>query len=63
MNGQSRGGAGTRKYGRYDRKPANKRYRNEKRWITNKAKGIKKYMKSNPNWKPDSVSPEVRALL
>ena len=37
---QKTGGAGTRKYGRYDRKPSNKRYRAAQRWIENKNKKL-----------------------
>ena len=37
---QKTGGAGQRKYGRYDRKPSNKRYRAAQRWIENKNKKL-----------------------
>lgn len=55
-SGTRRGGQKNRKYGRNRRKPAKVRYTNEMRWITNKIKKIKKYMKKHPNWKPTKTS-------
>ena len=47
-----RQGKKNRKYGRNRKKPSCIRYTNEMRWITNKLKKIKKYIKNHPNWKP-----------
>ncbi len=49
-----------RKIGRKIKKPAQKRYTTERRWLKNKVRKILKYIKSHPNWKPDSVSEEVQ---
>ena len=51
-SGTRRGGKKNRKYGRNRRKPSKMRYTNERRWITNKLKKIKKYIKTHPNWTP-----------
>jgi len=65
MSGQSSSGGkkGNKKHGRQRKKPASMRYTNERRWIKNKAAKVRRYMRKFPNWKPDSVSGEVRTLL
>lgn len=60
---QRRGGKKNRKHGRWSRKPSHKRYVAERRWIKNKARRIKKYMKAHPSWNPGNLNPEVARLL
>jgi len=54
-----RGGKTGRKVGRNIKKPAKMRYLAERRWITNKAIKIFKYMKKHPKWKPEGLDPLV----
>lgn len=56
-------GAGTRKFGRYERKPSNLRYRSETRWAKNKAKRIYKKMIAQPKYKPFNISVETETAL
>jgi hypothetical protein len=58
-----KGGKKNRKHGRQKKKPAQKRYTAERRWIKNKAKKIRKYMRTHPNWKPHNVREEVKNLI
>ena len=58
-----KGGKKHRKYGRQTKKPAQKRYTHERRWIKNKARKIRAYMRRHPKWKPYNLNPEVKALL
>lgn len=53
-------GSKGQKVGRKIKKPAQKRYTIERRWIKNKVRKILKYIRSHPNWKPDNASEEVR---
>ena len=46
-------GKKNRKYGRGIRKPSHMRYNSELRWFKNKAKRIWKFMRKNPNWRPN----------
>jgi hypothetical protein len=52
-----------RKIGRWKRKPSYKRYLAERRWIKNKAKGIVRFMRKHPKWKPDNLSADVEAMV
>lgn len=60
---KAKGGKKNRKFGRQKRHPASQRYTSSKRWITNKAKKIAKYMIKFPNWKPNNLSPEVNVKV
>lgn len=60
---ERRGSGGTKKFGRFDRKSSNKRYRDEMRWVTNKAKSIRRHMKQHPNYRASNTKPEVKAAL
>jgi len=53
----------SRKHGRNLKKPSKMRYVSSKRWITNKARRIWKYMKKHPNWKPNNLSDGVKVEL
>jgi len=48
MVGSSTGGKGARKIGRNMRKPSCARYRNELRWLKNKARKLKRHLKRHP---------------
>lgn len=56
-------GRGSRKHGRNRKKPAKMRYTSAKRWITNKARKVFKYMRKHPNWKPTNLSGEVNSEI
>ena len=58
-----KGGKKNRKYGRKNRRPSYARYKNEQRWIENKAKRIAKQMKKFSNYKPFNVSEEVMSIV
>lgn len=58
-----RGGKKNRKHGNKKKKPAQKRYTAERRWISNKARRIRKYMRQHPNWRPNNLNKDVKALL
>ena len=60
MNQKS--GGGNKKHGRKKSKPAQRRYTESKRWITNKARRIAKYMKKFPNWEPILTDDVKKAL-
>lgn len=63
MPKKQRKGGGSRKIGRWKKKPANKRYLAERRWAKNKARRIARYMRKHPNWRPAFISDDVKALL
>lgn len=52
-----------RKVGRKIKKPAQKRYTSDRRWLKNKARKIWKYIKTHPNWKPYNISDETRGYI
>lgn len=53
----------SKKVGRWLRKPSYKRYIAERRWIKNKARKIRRYMKKHPNWKCSTINPEVKMYI
>lgn len=57
------GGAGNRKHGRRKRKPASMRYTAERRWIKNKVRKLKKYIKRHPKWHPHNMNVEIEERL
>ena len=63
MVGTHKSGKKNRKHGRSKKKPSHKRYLVEKRWVKNKARKIRKYMKAHQNWKPYNLSEEVQRIL
>jgi len=56
-------GKKNRKHKRNLKGPAHMRYTNEKRWIKNKAKKIRKFMKSHPKWRANNISDDVAKVL
>lgn len=56
-------GKKNRKFNRSRNKPGHKRYLHEMRWIKNKARKIKKYMRKHPNWKPCNLPDAVARLI
>lgn len=47
--GPNRSGAKGRKIGRWERKPSNKLYKAQGRWISNRARRLRKHMARHPN--------------
>lgn len=63
MAGTAKPGKHHRKHGRSKKRLSHKSYLTEKRWLKNKAKKIRKFMKSHPTWKPYNLSEEVQRIL
>jgi len=55
-----RGGKKGRKIGRSKRRPGHTRYNNEKRWIGNKIKKLKKHLKKYPK---DKIAVKALSIL
>lgn len=56
-------GKKTRKYGRKIKKPAQKRYTSEERWIKNKATKIIKHIKKHPKNVPTNMTDKVKTIV